>query len=955
MTMSLDNDERKQVDATTASEKTAQLRSVMAQMSGVSGGVRSLTPTSLLETAALVLFGRHAIPVRLKILLDRLLASVSDDQLLQILTALGWSRHEYTQGYLKNAEWTKCSSDEEPLILRHFLNFEQTRHIAAEFIQRDEREGRQPLQNSDMRGFVDHMQSMLRLENFPLAAVLPMLPMNTLDRDHFRNTLNVSQGLKSSSYVSQQGGLTNEHPVRLPSSVSPAEAIDLLRLKPMPLNASTCVDGSLDLSRSTSAVNINSPTSVAPRELVPAASPRFAHSPDPPSEVSPASHDKPGQSTPIIAPVSAIQADSALNLTVSSTSDSNLVSTPPAVTSKPVAAVKRKAQWDPVCSNSTSLVNPVTGKKRVQCHACMKTFCDKGALKIHFSAVHLKEMHKCSVEGCTMMFSSRRSRNRHSANPNPKLHTPHMRRKISPHDGRMAQPHPPVGLPPTLNSNFSHQTLLSGLSNVPGFPLLTNPDVQKHALESLHSSFNFNRGSMGLNSIPEDLQMNKSFAHYQQSLMTGNSYSNVENDNSFRSESNDGSTYGCGMNNEDDSSSMDNQNIQEDMTHGDHESIAIKNKRKSQHPTKFSVRLDDDDIHMSSDDSSLDEVADEDYDKEDEDLELKNMKSDVDSGDEENLTSENSDLTAREGDAKGGSDDTKSADDAITKSENTSQHVQPNHLVNDSKSHYPLKYLEKFSKYSDFLGNGLMGSTTGLELPMRIDDLKGEQESGCDDNGNTDNKCTSDDAHSVTDSTFSISPSESPNPTDERIMNGNVPINRKNPRSCVACGKVFQNLLTVKTHYQNVHMKMMHNCIVDGCKATFPSKRSRDRHSSNYNLHRKLLSTSNDQPSTGRVDSATPLEASWNAAYVSQMCSNPIASNAFHPFGLTASINNFCENQHLLPAHPSLLPALMHPVLGAAISSGLIGPRPEYRSRSPSPKNTSTTAIPSSETLTNVV
>ena len=35
----------------------------------------------------------------------------------------------------------------------------------------------------------------------------------------------------------------------------------------------------------------------------------------------------------------------------------------------------------------------------MQCNVCLKTFCDKGALKIHFSAVHLREMHKCSVEG----------------------------------------------------------------------------------------------------------------------------------------------------------------------------------------------------------------------------------------------------------------------------------------------------------------------------------------------------------------------------------------------------------------------------------------------------------------------------------------------------------------------------------------------------------------------------
>jgi len=38
----------------------------------------------------------------------------------------------------------------------------------------------------------------------------------------------------------------------------------------------------------------------------------------------------------------------------------------------------------------------------------------------------------------------------------------------------------------------------------------------------------------------------------------------------------------------------------------------------------------------------------------------------------------------------------------------------------------------------------------------------------------------------------------------------------------------------------------MHKCTVDGCNAAFPSKRSRDRHSANLNLHRKLLSTTSD-------------------------------------------------------------------------------------------------------------
>ncbi|XP_011206348.2 protein disconnected [Bactrocera dorsalis] len=109
---------------------------------------------------------------------------------------------------------------------------------------------------------------------------------------------------------------------------------------------------------------------------------------------------------------------------------------------------KPKRWGSPPVNLAAQFINPVTGKKRVQCSLCLKTFCDKGALKIHFSAVHLREMHKCTVEGCNMVFSSRRSRNRHSANPNPKLHSPNIRRKISPHDGRTAQQFPVFSLSP---------------------------------------------------------------------------------------------------------------------------------------------------------------------------------------------------------------------------------------------------------------------------------------------------------------------------------------------------------------------------------------------------------------------------------------------------------------------------------------------------------------------------
>ena len=124
-----------------------------------------------------------------------------------------------------------------------------------------------------------------------------------------------------------------------------------------------------------------------------------------------------------------------------------------------------------------TFVSPTTGKKRVQCNVCMKTFCDKGALKIHFSAVHLREMHKCSMHGCNMMFSSRRSRNRHSANPNPKLHTPQVKRRISQNDGR-THPGPMPG--PLYPAN-------QGISS-PITPILPKEDKENKEIRSREPS-----------------------------------------------------------------------------------------------------------------------------------------------------------------------------------------------------------------------------------------------------------------------------------------------------------------------------------------------------------------------------------------------------------------------------------------------------------------------------------
>lgn len=54
----------------------------------------------------------------------------------------------------------------------------------------------------------------------------------------------------------------------------------------------------------------------------------------------------------------------------------------------------------------------------IMCNICHKMYSNKGTLRVHYKTVHLREMHKCKVFGCNMMFSSVRSRNRHSQNPN---------------------------------------------------------------------------------------------------------------------------------------------------------------------------------------------------------------------------------------------------------------------------------------------------------------------------------------------------------------------------------------------------------------------------------------------------------------------------------------------------------------------------------------------------------
>lgn len=80
---------------------------------------------------------------------------------------------------------------------------------------------------------------------------------------------------------------------------------------------------------------------------------------------------------------------------------------------------------DPSFSPSILASSGGNGTVGILCTICNKLYSNKGTLRVHYKTVHLREMHKCKIPGCNMMFSSVRSRNRHSQNPNLHKNSPY--------------------------------------------------------------------------------------------------------------------------------------------------------------------------------------------------------------------------------------------------------------------------------------------------------------------------------------------------------------------------------------------------------------------------------------------------------------------------------------------------------------------------------------------------
>jgi len=545
--------------------------------------------TAVYEVARPILQGCHAIPTKLKILLDRALSALSQEEVLMIVSGCGWQLDDYQRGYkLKDASgspldrWNMCTKIEEPIILKQFLMFRETRTITQQLIIQDFAERsfnpfldqqRPDFHNKVAKSQEDNHISRSRSPEMKKESLLQMVTNS--DRAH-KDEREVVKSPKRELVESPPPPPKQPSPVT--SIASSAAAVPTQAAPIFPRSMSN----GIPLPPSTMSMSnlMSNHFPMFPFPGLPGTMPNANNNPKE------AAKD---------------HFNGALNLTrqekLSDREHNDMDSDSGSRRSSMDDNPKRAQLPEDI---GITYVSPTTGKKRVQCNVCMKTFCDKGALKIHFSAVHLREMHKCSVQGCTMMFSSRRSRNRHSANPNPKLHTPQVKRRISQHDGRTHPGPNPGSITPILPKENRDMPKENNFQ-VPNFPSLGQSNNQSPGMP--HLAF---PGLPGFNPfMPPDL---KALQNHLQG------FSDLQK------------LY---AQNESDQNSCQKYDSDSDIHRSNESMLDTGNrKRKSQNPTKRPHLEMEDNDHISSDSASDEGFPDPMMEDDDDDLD------NVSSGDE---------------------------------------------------------------------------------------------------------------------------------------------------------------------------------------------------------------------------------------------------------------------------------------------------------------------------------
>ncbi|XP_063782026.1 zinc finger protein basonuclin-1 isoform X2 [Pseudophryne corroboree] len=696
------------------------------------------------DISSLMLYGTQAIPIRLKILLDRLFSVLKQEEVLQILHSLDWTLQDYIRGYvLQDASgkvldhWSIMTVEEELATLQQFLRFGETKSI-VELMAIHEKEGYSVLvpntrTNSDIRAFIESSNSRSS----------PILP-STLDK-------------VSSSSLHPFENMINNMAFTLPFQFFSPVPPPLIGSPPeRPLTERSHDRGNESKQ--------DAHMSFSESSFLTSSSASFHLE----NEPNISAHDV----------ITKAEDDSPL-------SDSSSHNT---VTNYDMGSISPDSK---LRADERNGAGPRKG--RVFCTACEKTFYDKGTLKIHYNAVHLKIKHRCTIEGCNMVFSSLRSRNRHSSNPNPRLHMP-------------------------MNRNNRDKDLRNGLM------ISVSEDHKRLGLKTPSMD---NRSANSYGSPGTDLKIPTGLPNVGQSCVLIPNLKTVQPVLPFYrspvTPAEIATTPGMLPSLPSISSSISEKLVSTDLPL---DAMPKKKSRKSSMPIKIQKESVDAPNESTENNRSEEDVSpskDDDHIFDEENVE---SPVEIPSSLERDHVHFSNSIQPRNGEEQHfHSVIEKSYDNTSSESENEFHpfKTEPALKVDPSENKYEhsnhFNVVKQLADPSLYNNEQPKHADSGDSIEFRHYPLTGgifgaisNKSSGL---GNTAE-------------------------LERRDQHLDIP-KEENRFHCEICKKAFKNPYSVKMHYKNVHPKEMHLCTINGCSAAFPSRRSRDRHSSNLNLHHKLL------------------------------------------------------------------------------------------------------------------
>ncbi|XP_035666096.1 zinc finger protein basonuclin-2-like isoform X2 [Branchiostoma floridae] len=823
------------------------------------------------DIASLVLYGTQATPIRLKILLDRLFSVLKQEEVMQILHGLGWTYEDYVRGYILQdcqgkvlEQWIIASRDEEIITMQQFLRFGETKSI-VELMFMHAKDGSggpccsPPKTESDIRAFIESTHSRLRSPGQSRSPVLsPHTDATSTASTHSNDSVSVSV---QPSRITTPPPLLENYP---PASVTPNGLV---------------MDPQLAVS-----------TAENP-------------SPTPQQALSPVKSEPGSRVEKSLTTIQQEQADIRAKLGLESSVNAPHMEAQVVPTSQHghshYAEMKlkslRKVHTDP--KRRWSMYRGHAHSNRVMCPSCGKSFYDKGTLKIHYSSVHLKIKHKCTIEGCNMVFSSLRSRNRHSANPNPRLHMPMLRKNregntntvrnmidstkppssctsspLAQHIATTISPltitsapctsresSPPISTSPALtptphfdaiwSTSMFHRALVGvtdALAHMGGhtaIPMPINPTIPISSSPSPLPSVSLPSIPLPQNDVIPKKKSRKSSTPIKLTKVT-EEMEDIDSVSTVVSEKGD-----------------ENEVVEEDARGGGEENSTELSqeqvrKRKSKPPEKCTQEEDEYPESDSTLRESPDQLKDKKLNSYEEDEKGNSPKNGDDGANNDGKTEEM--LEHKDDDCRKDEDKRDEQSDEDSFSCNGNENPGSGH-TKETLSDVATRLAANFGLYN--LGSEMSGVSSFIpvqkikqEIPDQPDSLSlyGSFLKGSPfetsplypylygQKAIPEMSLPQSIMHSPYSEVHAHRMEVNQSPSD-RSGNESPDGMSFNSKTCHVCGKTFKSTYSVKLHYKNVHLKEMHTCTVDGCNATFPSKRSRDRHSANINLHRKLL------------------------------------------------------------------------------------------------------------------